>query len=250
MADPPNNSLIGVLEQFMADGQQPIGTVFPPRSDAPGLPDMGAREVALRRFCDFLSLLPFMRTMRGAPQPFLVPRKQIHINQPDSVVGASGGVKLPTIAFLTSSADETDSGWLGPADIIDGTEDLYAPDTALFYLGWHTENLVLEVVAAKPATRRSIVEGIKQVLRSADGSSSLSLSLPDYFDQDATFTLVSSEYVEDQDAVRNRRRGHLTILLSMPEVMLANALTLHPYVTVHTVDTGPLSIGVEVSDPP
>lgn len=250
MADPPSNTLIGVLQEFLAEGQQPIGAVFPPRTDAPGLPDKGAREVALRRFADFLSRLPFMRTMRGPPQPFLVPRKQIHVNQPDSVVGASGGTKLPTIAFLTSTADETDSGWLGPADIIDGTEDLYAPDTALFYLGWHTENIPLEVVAAKPATRRAIVEGIKQVLRSADGSSSLTLSLPDYFDQEATFTLLASEYIEDQDAVRNRRRGHLTIQLSMPEVMLANALTLVPFAQVTTLDTGPLSIDAEVTDAP
>lgn len=248
MAD--SNTLIGVLEQFLSEGQQPIGAVFPPRQNPPGLPDKGAREIALRRFADFLSLLPFMRTMRGPPQPFLVPRKQIHIGQPDSVVGASGGVKLPTLAFLTSSADELDSGWLGPADIIDGTEDLYAPDTALFYLGWHTENLVLEVVAAKPATRRAIVEGIKQVLRSTDGSSSLSLSLPAYFDQDAQFTLLSSEYVEDQDAVRNRRRAHLTIQLSMPEVMLANALTLVPFAVVTTLDTGPLSIDLDVTDAP
>lgn len=246
MNAPKDASLVGLLSEFMAPPTQPIGLVFPPRSDAPALPDKGAREIALRRFADFISRLPFMRTMKGPPQPFCVPRDQIHINQPDSVVGADGGVKLPTIAFLTSQADETTDGFLGPSDIIDGTEDLFAPDSALFYLSEHTENLIIEVVSAKPATRRAIVEGLKQVLRSSDDSGALRLSLPDYFNQDATFSLLDSTYVEDQDAVRNRRKAHLTVLLTMSEVMLANAVTLQPLVTVTTLER----FQVDVSDAP
>lgn len=237
ITDPTDASLIGVLSSFMTSDTSPIGLVFPPRDDAPGLPDKGAREYALRRFCDFLSKLPFMRTMAGPPQKFVVPRSQIHINQPDAVVGAAGGVKLPTIAFLTSTDDQSsgeDPGWLGPALDIEGTEDVFAPDSALFYIGSHDEDLTLEVVSSKAATRRAIVEGIKQVLRSSDDSAALRLSLPDYFNQDATFTYLSSTYVEDQDAVRNRRKAHIVINLYVAEVMLANAMTLIPLLTVTT----------------
>ncbi len=93
---------------------------------------------------------------------------------------------------------------------------------------------MLEVVAAKAATRRAIVEGLKQALRSADSSTALNLSLPDYFNQVAQFTLLNTSYIEDQDAVRNRRRAHLTIELYVPEVLLANAVTMKPFITVQT----------------
>ena len=224
-------NLIDVLQRFMAPGTAPIGVVFPPRSDAPNLPDLGAREHALRRFLDFLAALPFMRTMAGPPQAFVVPRDQMFVNMPDAESGAPVGQKLPTIAFTTSTADKILDGWLGPAILIDGTEDLFAPGTALFWVGGHTEPLVLEVVASSRAVRRSIVEGISQVLRSSDDTGSLRLSLPDYFNSTATFTLMDVTYFEEPDAVRNRRKAHLTIQLYVDEVMLASAVDIVPFLT-------------------
>lgn len=231
-------NLMEVLTRFLGGGSQPIGVVFPPRLDSPNLPDKGAREVSLRRFCDLLAALPFMRTMAGPAQPFTVPRDQIHINQPANVSGAPDGVRLPYLAFLTSSADESpDDSFLGPAIIDDDTADVYAPGTAVFWLGSHVEELQLEVVAASRSVRRAIAEGIKQVLRSSDDAGVLRLNLPDYFDQTAEFTLLGSQYTEDQDAVRNRRRALLRIQLYVPEVMLANAVDIQPFVTALTTTT-------------
>lgn len=230
MAEQETN-LIDVLRRFMAPPSQPIGVVFPPHSDAPNLPDLGAREHALRRFLDFLAALPFMRTMAGPPQAFVVPRDQMFVNMPDAEQGAPAGQKLPTLAFTTSTADKTADGWLGPAILIDGTENVFAPDTALFWVGSHTEPLVLEVVASSRAVRRAITEGVSQVLRSSDDSGALRLSLPGYFGQDATFTLMDVTYFEEPDAVRNRRKAHLTIQLYVDEVLLANAVDIKPFLT-------------------
>lgn len=225
---PVSTNLVEVLKRYLAPGAAPIGAVYPPRTDAPNLPDLGGREIALRRFCDFLAALPFMRTMAGPAQPFTVPREQIHINQPKATVGAPDGIVLPYIAFLTSESDDSpDDSFLGPAVDDEDTADVYAPDTTVFWLGDHVEDLMLEVCAAEVSTRRAIVEGIKQVLRSTEISTALRLTLPDYFDQVATFTLQGSSYIEDQYAVSNRRRATLKIQLYMPEVMLGNALDLH-----------------------
>lgn len=233
----PSTNLVQVLQRYVAPPAQPIGAVYPPHADAPNLPDMGAREHSLRRFCDFLAELPFMRSMAGPPQPFVVPRDHIHINQPANVAGAPDGVQLPTIAFLTSENNNaTEAGFLGPAIIDDDSADVYGPDTAVFWLGDHVEELTLEVVSSGRAVRRAIVEGIKQVLRSTD-SGPLKLSLPAYYDQVATFTLLTDTFVEDPDAVRNRRRAWIRIQLYVPEVMLGNALDLHVSATTQVTVT-------------
>lgn len=220
-------NLMQVLVRFMAD--EPIGNVYPPRTDAPNLPDKGAREHALRKFCDFLSCLPFMRTMDGPAQPFVVPRDQIFINQPEAADSAPNGRKTPWIAFLSSDSDDSaDDSFLGPAVIDDDTADVYAPDTAVFWLGDHVEELQIEVVASGVAVRRAIVEGIKQVLRQSENGNILKLALPDYFDQVAQFTLVGTRYEEDQYAVLNRRRALIRVRLYVPEVALASAVDIHP----------------------
>ncbi len=240
-----STNLIEVLQRFMSAPTRPIGAVYPPRTDAPNLPDLGGREIALRRFCDFLSCLPFMRTMAGPAQPFVVPRAQIHINQPKNVTGAPDGIVLPYIAFLTSESDDgPDDSFLGPPIMDDATADVYGKDTAVFWLGEHTEDLQIEVVAAEASVRRAIVEGIKQVLRSSEDGGGLNLSLPDYFDTAARFTLLNSSYIEDPDAVRNRRRSLLRVQLYFSEVMLANVVDLHVVATASIVTSLQVSTAI------
>ncbi len=240
---PQETDLVQVLSKFMdGTGAQPIGLVSPPRTDAPNLPDKGARFHALSRFLDFCAALPFMRTMQGEPQAFRVPRAQMFVDQPDSVVGAPDGAPLPTLAFLTSENDDMseEDGWLGPSQIMDETANVFAPNTVLFWVGDLIEDVILEVVSDKPAKRRAIIEGLKQALRSSDDGGALRLVLPGYFNQIATFTYQTAEYEQEPDAVRNRRRARLKINLYVPEVMLANAVTFLPFITVTTgvdVDT-------------
>lgn len=217
-----------VIAEFSAG--KPLGLVYPPRQNAPALPDMGQRESALRRLREFICRLPFMRTMGGPPQPFVVPSTNIHLYQPDNVV-AGEEHKLPWIAFLPSLADNTDDGWLGPSYIIDGTDNIYAPDSSLFAIGWHDELLTIEVVSAKHSVRRAIVEGLKQVFRTDEDTGTLRLLLPNYFGQVVDFSLEGTEYVEAPDAVRNRRVGRLHVRMQMTEVALFSTVTMRPYVT-------------------
>jgi hypothetical protein len=237
--------LVDVLSEFMGGGSQPLGLVWPPRTDAPPLPDLGGRELALRRLKAFVARLPFMRTMQGPPQLFRVPETQIHVYQPDNIVELN---TTPSISFMPARANNLpDDGWLGPSIEIEESADVYAPGTSLFALGEHIELITVEVVSDKHAIRRAILEGLKQVLRSSDDTAGLRLSLPAYFDQVATFTLVDTEYLDDPYVVQNRRKAHLYVELYMQEVGLFNTVTLRPYVQANVQANVSAQVRVSVS---
>lgn len=243
---PVGTDLVPVLSRFMSEGSQPLGLVYPPRSDAPGLPDIGGREASLRQLKRFIAALPFMRSMAGPPQPFRVPETQIFVYQPDNIVELN---TLPTIAFLPARANNvTDNSWLGPAIELEESADVYAPGTSLFSIGDHLEIFTIEVVADKHSIRRAIIEGLKQVFRSSDDTAALRLSVPDYFNQAATFTLIDTEYIDDQYVVQNRRKAHLYVELYLSEVGLFNTVNLHPYVQVNVTQNVSSSVSVDASD--
>src|SRR5690606_5486901 len=104
-----------------------LNAVYPPRPRPP-LPDRDARDYALRRLREFLAALVYRRT--GAPgQPtiaFRVPKLDIHIHQPDDITN----LNMPAFGIVPGRGFHETFG-LGPPQIIDGTEDLYGPGTAL-----------------------------------------------------------------------------------------------------------------------
>lgn len=204
----------------------PYGSVWPPRPSQP-LPDKDAREYALERFALFISLLVFRRTMAPGQKArgFRIPRQRVHVYQPDDVED----VAFPAVAFIPGRGYHEEFG-LGPAMPIEETADVYAPGTVLVRQSDYVETFTVEVLSAKHAIRRSVIAGLKQVLRSSEERLSTDLVLPDYYDQVAQFSMAESEYIEGPETVKNRRIGHLYVELRVPEVFLTNYVPLVPIV--------------------
>jgi hypothetical protein len=203
-----------------------LGVVWPPGPTRP-LPDFDARTHAVRRLCDFVALLDFSRTgsVPGQQIAYRIPREQCFEEQPDDPTL----LKFPSVAVLPGRGVH-DNWRLGPVDLVDDTRDKYGRGTALADLGEYVEPLMLEAWGNNPAERRSVLAGVEAVVRLGQRSSALRLSLPGYFDQVATFALNESQYVDDPDVVRGRRRGQVLLELRVREVLLVDAVTLRPYV--------------------
>lgn len=196
----------------------PIGRVFqgPP---SPPLATADAREQALRVLALFISRLVFTHEPDVAGSPpvrFSVQRDHVHIYQPDELVQAPA---RDGIGVLPGRADHVPYG-LGPSVILDDTADRFGQGTVLARRGDHVETIGLEVVAAKHPIRLAIVAGLKAALTLDAGSGALRLRLPDYYCLVASFVLMQSEQLDDEDAALNRRRGHLFVQMTVPEVTL------------------------------
>lgn len=223
----------------------PFGKVYPPEPPPAGLPDKDAREHALERFADFISLLVFQRTgsIGGKPISFRVPRESVHIFQPDDVKDLT----FPCIGILPGRGVHESYG-LGPPVMLDDTVDLFGKGTVLVRQSDYTETIVVEVIGAKHAERRAIVAGLKEALRAVDDSYATRMILPDYFDQVAEFSLNDSQYIDDDHAVRNRRRAHLFVDLVVPEVFLVRYREFRPEVAVEVEDGQVLALQALLAD--
>jgi hypothetical protein len=219
------------IAELFAFGR-PIGEVWPRRPDRP-LADKDAREHALEQLRKFISLLVFRRTMEpGAPaRGFRVPIDQIHVYQPDD----AKLIKLPAIGFLPARGHHEEFG-LGPPQPIEETQDVYGPGTVLVYQSDYVELFTVEVFAAKHAIRRGVMAGLKDVLRACDSSAAIGLKLPGYYDRVARFWMPDSQYVQEPEIVKNRRRGQLFIELRVPEVRLVDYVTMRPVVDLGGAD--------------
>lgn len=217
------------LEQFegLVDIDSNLGRVFPSLPLKP-LPDKGARFHGLSRLKEFIGRLTFQRTIAGdKTQSFKVPRDKIQIFTPDT---AAENPQLPGIAFIPGSYSY-DEKWvysLGRAEEDDNTIDKYGKGTALVLLGYYTEDFTIESVAAKYPTVRGINEGIRQAMRQFADGRMLYLKCPDYFDQEACFTIISGAgYSPDMASeVLGRRTAHLQVEFWIPEVVLINYKTM------------------------
>lgn len=218
----------------MSTEQQRVGVVYPP-APAVAMRDKDAREYALERLREYILALVFERTgeQEGQSESFRLSPDNVHTYQPDDVTELG----FPALGFLPTRGVSEPYG-LGPPVLQDETVDRYAPGTALLLLGDYTEELVLEVVATKQATRRAIVAGLKEALRVGEDTYALKLTLPAYFDQVAQFTLGDVEYLDDPGVVQNRRRAHVHVWLQVTEVALVNVRRLQSSVEVQVVGPG------------
>lgn len=191
------------------------------------LPAIDARTHALKEFAKFISLLEFNRPGKkgGKPEPFCIPLGNIHIEQPDNV----DDLKFPGIGFLPARATYETFG-LGPSRLVDETQDVFGLGTGLLSIAEYNEVFIMELWATKIPERRAMVAGFESVLGSFDNSWSLTLRLPDYFNLTATFALNERLNIDEPDNVRNRRRAHFFIELTVCVVRLVNVKTLTPYV--------------------
>ena len=210
-----------------------LNVVMPPRP-VPDLPDADARDYALYRFRDFLSCLIYRRRMAegSPPNPFRVPKKSIHVHFPDDIKRAT----LPGFGMIPGAGIHDSAPELGPPRILEDSKDKFGPGTVLIRKSDYEETFTLEAWGAKHAERRALMAGVKCALRSSDRSYALQLTLPDYFNAVASFELDDSQYVEDDNTVRNRRRGHLFIKLNVCEVGLVNVVDINPQFELEVLD--------------
>lgn len=192
-----------------------LGEVYPIQ-EQPDLPDKDAREYALERLQEYLSTLVFRRTGGEGQRAkgFKIPKDDIHIFQPDDLVNAT----IPGIGIIPGRATHETYG-LGPPSVIDGTEGVLGPGTALLRLADHIETITLEAWGSHHPERLAILSGLKQALRANDGSSSIWLSLPDYFGMAAEFAMMESQPVDGDEVLRNRRRGHIFVRMQVCEAI-------------------------------
>lgn len=197
------------------------------------LPDRDARYYALDALRTYVSLLVFSRTgpKGGSPITFQVPRERFHIEQPDDVVDQ----KFPSMAIVAGRGRH-EYTYLGGADVHDELRDVYMPGTTVLQQAEYVEAMTLEVWGSKIPERRSLMAGLKIALAPLEEGQGLRLKLPKYYDRVAEFVLLESQYVDEPDAIRNRRRGQLYLSLRVPEVALVDAITLRPMLTLTVLD--------------
>lgn len=213
--------------------QSPLGVVYPPRPAQP-LPDFDARTHGLRRLREFLSVLDLRRTgiKGGQPITYRIPIANIHTEQPDNVEDLA----FPGVGMLPGRGNHLTYGLGGPK-LLDSTLDVYGVGTALACLSDYVEQFTLELWASQRAERRSMVAGITTALRSSERSYSIRLTLPGYFGQVVAFSLDDQQYVDDPDVIRGRRRAHLFVTMTIPEVVLVNVERLRPLAAVEVIET-------------
>lgn len=208
-----------------------FGEVYPSAEPRP-LPPATARDHALRRLRDFLALCVFSRKgdMGGPPIAFQIPKDRIFVEQPDD----PQRLDFPSIGMLPGLGS-TDTGNLGPTDLIEESKDVYGLGTALLDQGWYAETFTIECWTNHPAEREAVLGGIEAALRMSDRSSALALTLPGYYGRIAQFSLESAQHVDDPAVIQGRRRGQIQVALGVQPVLLVNAVTLEPHVTVGVV---------------
>lgn len=209
-----------------------LGYVLPEQS-ASLLPDKDAREYALERLREYIAALVFRRTNEAGQEsiPFQLPEQSIQIQQPDDLKD----LPLPGIGIVPGRGYHEGFG-LGPPNIIDSTQGVAGPGTALVRNSEYVEQIVIELWGSKKAERRALVAGMKSALRASDGSYGIYLSLPAYYGLTAGFALDESQYIESDETSRNRRRGHLMVTMRVTEVTLVNVRQLFASVETTVLD--------------
>ena len=230
----------------------PFGEVYPPRPNPPP-PIVDGRTVALRLLKRYFSELVFYRSggtdPNGVQQPniaFQVQDRDIHIEWPDS----PEDVHYPAIAFL--SEDRADYDAIGLTSYVEeASRDVYQEGTILIWLSEYVENFVIEIWARTKAERRSLLAGIEQALNPLQQMYGIRFVMPDYFNQLVCFALNDREVVEDDLAIRNRRRARLRVEMRFNVVALVNAVDFQPMVTVEAdVDADGGALVEDLGDQP
>lgn len=212
----------------------------PPEPPIP-LPDIDARTYALRALARWCASLRYMRTMRAPQpsQPFYIDPDRVFVEMPDAVEG----LDFPAIAFLPGRGQYLTRG-IGAADVVEGTEGVLGPGTALLMPYDYQEQFTLEGWGSKISERRSIVAAIETAFSTYEGTTDLRLVLPDYYGLTATFSLMERENLDDLEVPRGRRRVHLYIQMIVPVVRAGRWSSLiGPFIAGPNVGTGSASPG-------
>ncbi len=210
----------------------PFGEVYPPR-DNPPPPVADGRTEALRILKKYFQELTFYRAggqdaagIELPPIAFKIPERDLHIEWPDG----PEDVHLPAVAFL--SEDRADYDSIGLTSYVDeATRDVYAPNTVIIQMAEYQENFVVELWTATKAERRAILSGLEVAFFPLQQMAGIRFQMPAYFGQLVCFQLQDREMIEDDLAIRNRRRAKLRVEMRFNVVALVNATDFTAIVT-------------------
>ncbi len=202
----------------------PFGEVYPAR-EPPPQPVVDGRTVALRIFREYLTEIIYRRPdkpkLDGSANPpieFRITPENIHIEWPDREVNLS----FPAIALLAGStpANYDQIGLTGYVE--EDTRDKFGKGTVVQWMSEYQENVVLEVWANTKPERRAILAGLEWALSPTEQMYGIRFTMPDYFNELVCFTFKDRAIVDDEDAVRGRRRARITIEMRFTVVALVN----------------------------
>jgi hypothetical protein len=216
----------------------PFGEIYPPRQNPPP-PIVDGRTHALRVLKRYFQELQFNRSggtdENGVVRPpitFTLPERDIHIEWPDN----PEDVHLPAIALLAEDRGQYEA--IGMTSYVDEeSRNKYGDDTIIIWMSEYQETFVVELWAQTKAQRRAILAGLEVAFSPLQQMAGIRFRMPEYFDQLVCFELQNKEIVEDDLAVRNRRRARLRVLMRFNVVALVNATDFAPVVTVD--ESGP-----------
>lgn len=200
-------------------GSAPVGSTFTARDRK--LPAQDGREHALAKLREYLAAVPFADPEDPA-RTFNLSVKDIHADYADP----EQQPKLPAAGVVSADAD-IGSLYLGSQIIEEETLNVYGPNTALAFFGFHTEEIVVELWCRDVPQRRAVVAGLKFAFWAQEGRGCIDLPLPAYYDRKARFWLHGAWVIDEPESLRGgRRRALLKVQLQVPEVLLVDAGTM------------------------
>jgi hypothetical protein len=173
---------------------------------------------------DYISELIFFRAgdIGNPPIPFQIPKKNIHIEWPDNVED----LVFPSLAFLPSKGMYDAIGLT--SYIEEETRDVFAPGTVLQWQSEYTETFQIEAWASKKAERRALIACLESDLVPTEQMYGVRFTMPDYYNEQVCFTLMSRTNIDDADSAKNRRRARLDVEMRYTVVRLVNYSEFQP----------------------
>jgi len=166
------------------------------------------------------------------PQEFAITPDRVFVEMPDNVER----LDFPSIGLLPGRGQYITRG-LGGADVVEETDGIAGPGTALIIPYDYQELFTIEGWGSKISERRSIVAAIETAIGTYSGTTDLRLILTDYFDLVAEFAIMERENLDDLEVARGRRRVHLYVQLLVPVVRLARFPRITAFVNLTVNDS-------------
>lgn len=206
-------------------------SVYPKRSP-PETPPQDGRTVALSLLAEYITKLEFYRPggLNEAPIKFVVDSRNIYVEWPDNEQWAEPS-NFPAVTLLPSGRIKYEAINLTPT-MIEDSEDKYGAGTALVLQNDHIETIVVEIMTPNRPERRALKSGLEIAFSPSEDVYGLRLLMRRYFDRIVMFTLTEGEVIDDENAVRNRRRLRIYLEMRHNVVQLVNRETLVPMVGV------------------
>ena len=212
------------------------GSTFPVRSQIQAQQvGINPRTLALRWLGRYIAELTFFRPgdQGGKPIPFTVPFDNYQVGRPDY----DKDMPFPGVAITGQPVEHLYPGFTPWLD--ESTVDLYGRGTVVQIVNEAREELLMEIWGNKLPELRAIWSGLEVMFAPVEEMFGLRLKMPDYFNTTVCFTLLRSEWQDDEPAVRNRRSAHLYVEMRFCTSKLVNYSILTVNAAVTTADGPP-----------